>query len=38
MTERVHKIITDHAHDGAVLRKVFFADHASQVAEAARAM
>ena len=38
MTERVHKIITDHAHDGAVLRKAFFADHAAQVAEVARAM
>ncbi|MDP3429959.1 MAG: SIS domain-containing protein, partial [Desulfomicrobium sp.] len=38
MTERVHKIITDHAHDGAELRKTFFADHAAQVAEVARAM
>ena len=38
MTERVHKIITDHAQDGAALRKTFFADNAPQVAEVARAM
>ena len=38
MTERVHKIITDHARDGAVLRTAFFADHAAQVAEVARTM
>ena len=38
MTERVHKIITDHAREGAALRTAFFADHAAQVAEVARAM
>ena len=38
MTERVHKIITDHAREGAVLRTAFFADHAAQVDQVARAM
>jgi D-sedoheptulose 7-phosphate isomerase len=38
MTERVRRIITDHAQDGAKLRVSFFADNADRVAEAARAM
>ncbi len=38
MTDRVLRIITTHAQDGATLRTAFFADHAEQVAEVARAM
>lgn len=38
MTDKVLRIITTHAEDGAALRTAFFAAHASQVAEAARAM
>ena len=38
MTERVRKIITDHALDGAALRKEFFEANAELVAEVARAM
>jgi D-sedoheptulose 7-phosphate isomerase len=38
MTEGVERIIMTHAQDGAQLRTAFFADHAAQVAEVARAM
>ncbi len=38
MTERVERMIMTHAQDGAALRTAFFADHAGQVAEVARAM
>ena len=38
MTDKVLRIITTHAEDGAALRTAFFAAHAPQVAEAARAM
>ncbi len=38
MTERVRKIITDHALEGAALRKEFFEANAELVAEVARAM
>lgn len=38
MTEKVRQLIAAHAHDGARLRKRFFADHGEALVEAAKAM